>query len=88
LPGLRFTRRQAEAEAICLSTEFVSDLPDAASSRCIGAYADEMAPKSRSTKIPVVWVVGFVFHPPEVVMDGGELFVTVDLETKVVAIRE
>jgi hypothetical protein len=35
----------------------------------------------------MAWVVGFVFQPPEVVM-GGELFVSVDLETKAVAIRE
>jgi hypothetical protein len=30
----------------------------------------------------------FVRHPPEVVMDGGELFVAVDLETKTASIRE
>jgi len=88
LPRLRYTRAQAEAEAILLATEFVSGLPGAVSGRCTGAHPDRMAPMSGSTKHPVVWVVIFAFHPPEVLMDGGELSLTVNLETKIVSIRD
>jgi hypothetical protein len=88
LPRLRFTREEAEAEATRLAIEFVAGLPGAASGRCTRTYPDSMAPTSRSSKHPVAWVVVFIFHPLEVRMDGGELFVTVDLETKAVAIRE
>jgi hypothetical protein len=36
----------------------------------------------------IMVVLAFVFHPPEVIMDGGELFVTVDLQAGAVATRE
>jgi hypothetical protein len=67
-----------------LATEFVAAMPGAESARCIGASAGLFTPRSASSKHPVVWSVGFVFHPPDVVMDGGELFVSVNLETKTV----
>ncbi len=88
MPRLRFTRAEAEAEATRRATQLVSGIPGAASSRCIGAIPDPLAPRGRSTKHPVSWIVAFVFHPPEVIIDGGELFVAVDLETGAVAIRE
>ncbi len=87
MPRLGFTRAEAEAEAVRLATEFVAGLPGAASARCIGASADRSRSRSATGKHPVAWSVGFVFHPPGVVMDGGELFVAVDLETKVVTTR-
>jgi hypothetical protein len=57
-------------------------MPGTESARCIGAFADAFTQRSASSKHPVVWSVGFVFHPPDVVMDGGELFVAVNLETR------
>jgi len=86
---LRFTRTEAEAEATRLASELVAVLPGASSVQCVGAYPDTTAPRSHSSKHPVNWSVVFKApQPPGVVMDGGELFVTVNLETKVVAIRE
>lgn len=88
MPRLRFTRAEAESEAIRLATEFVAALPRSAPGRCIGAYPDRIAPKGRGSKHPVNWDVGFVFHPPGVAYLGGEVFVMVDLETQAVATRE
>jgi hypothetical protein len=83
MPRLRFTREEAEAEATRLATEFVSGMAGAECARCLGAFPDRMMPKTSSSKHPVVWVVAFVFHPPDVIVDGGEIFVTVNLQTKV-----
>lgn len=88
MPRLRFTRAGAEIEAIRLATAFVATMPGAGYARCIGAVADPFAPRSTSSKHPLVWSVRFVFHPPGVVMDGGELFVAVNLETRAVTTRE
>jgi hypothetical protein len=46
-------------------------------------------PRSRNSKHPVAWLVVFAFDPPEgSVMDGGELFVAVNLDSGTVVIRE
>jgi hypothetical protein len=87
MPRLRFTREEAEAEATRLATEYVRGLPGAESMRCVRAHPDSMAPKSRTSKHPVVWKVVFVFHDSTVLMDGGELFVSVDLETEAVSLK-
>jgi hypothetical protein len=88
LPRLRFTLKEAEAEATRLAAEFIAARPGYSSARCKGAVPDRCAPRSRSSKHPLTWLVCFVFHPPEVIMDGGELFVAVNLETGVVTIKE
>jgi hypothetical protein len=88
LPRLWFTRAEAQAEAKRRATEFVAGLPGGASARYIGASPDPFAHRSRCTKHSVSWVVAFKFHPPEMIMDGGDLLVTVDLETGAVAARE
>jgi hypothetical protein len=87
LSRLRFTIAEAEREATRLATEFVAGLPDTEAARCIGTVPDPFAQKSARTKHPTVWIVTFVFHTPDVVVDGGELSVTVDLETRAVEIR-
>jgi hypothetical protein len=87
LARLRLTREQAAAEATRRATAFIATLPISLSARCIGARPDTLAPRSNASKFPVVWSVGFVFHPPEVVMEGGELFVSVNLETESVGIE-
>jgi hypothetical protein len=86
---LRFTRADAEAEATRLALEFVAGLPGCGSDRCVGAFPDTSAPRSRASKHPVAWLV--VFKAPQlagVVMDGGEMFVSVNLQTNAIAIRE
>ena len=89
MPRLRFTRAEAEAEAIRLATAFVASLPGAESEQCVGAVPDSMAAPSRSSKHPVAWIVIFkASQPSGVMMDGGELFIVVNLETNRVAIRD
>jgi len=87
---LRFTRDEAECEAKRLATEFVAGLSNANGAQCRSVSPDGWAPKRRSSKHPVAWVVVFVFPPsdPHVVQDGGELFISVDLESKAVSTRE
>ena len=88
LSRLRLTREEMAAEATRLATAFVKTLPESQSARCIGAHPDTFAPKSSSSKFSVVWTVGFVLHPPDVVVDGGELLVSVDIEKQSATIRE
>jgi len=86
MPRLRFSREEAEAEARRLATEFVSCLPGVERLQCRSAMPDGLEPKSSASKHPVAWIV--VFAPcqsHEVVMDGGELFVKVNIETKAVS---
>lgn len=86
---LRFTRTEAETQAKRLASDFVSGLPWASSYRCVHAHPDTTVPKSGASKHPVAWVVMFKSpDPPGVVVDGGELFVTVNVETNAVAIAE
>jgi hypothetical protein len=86
---LRFSRAEAEAEATRLASEYVAGLAGTSTVRCIRAYPDATALRSHNSKHPVAWLVVFkASQPPGVVVDGGELFVAVDLDTGAVAIRE
>ena len=88
MPRIRLTREEMRDEAIRLASEFVAQLPYAESARFKGAGPDTSSPTSDASKFPIVWNVAFVFHPPDVVMDGGELFVTVNVETGAVTLCE
>lgn len=86
---IRFTREQAQDEAARRASDFVSGLPNYAGLRLHGTHPDTTMPQSRNSKHPAAWLVVFAFDPPDCrVMDGGELFVAVDLESGAVAIRE
>ncbi len=87
---LRFTREQAQREAERRASEFVCGLPNCAGVRLWGAHPDRTVPQSRSSKHPVAWVVVLASDPPDGggLMDGGEMFVAVDLESGGVAVRE
>lgn len=86
---LRLTREQAQHEAARRALEFVSGLPNCAGVKLLSAYPDTTTPRSRSSKHPVAWLVVFSFDLPNgAILDGGELFVAVDLESGAVAIRE
>jgi len=86
---IRFTRAQAQNEASRRATEFVSELPSCTGFRLRGAHPDTTMPKSQSSKHPIAWLVVFGLDQPDgSVMDGGELFVAVDLESGAIAIRE
>jgi hypothetical protein len=88
LPRLRFTREEAEAEAKRLAEEYVAELPGLTPTRFVRTYPDRTVPRSGDSKHPVTWVALFEFsHAPGEVVDGGELFVVVNLATKAASIR-
>ena len=89
MPRLRYTRAEAEAEATRRATALIARTPGLSSCRCIRALPDPFAPAGHASKHPVAWVVLFAAPlPPGHVIDGGELFVNVNLETGVVTFRE
>jgi len=83
---LRYTRAEAEAEAARLATGYVQALPDAGDAKLHHVSPANFAPMSNASKFPVIWSAVFVFPTPAgATVDGGELIVTVNVETKVVA---
>ena len=84
---LRFTLEEMENVAIRLAIEHMRSVDPSGSSLCLGAVPDKGAPKSRCSKHPVVWSVGFVWHAPEVVLDGGDLWVQVNVETQSAVVK-
>lgn len=79
---LRYTLAEAEEEAVRLAVDAIKQIPNTANARLLGASPLASAPQSSSSKFPVSWNVVFVFHSPEVVMDGGEMMFDVNIETK------
>jgi hypothetical protein len=84
----RYSRAEAQAEATRRAAEFVSGRPDRDEWRHSGTIPDSLSPPSQACKHPMGWVAVYAPIPPDGgVMDGGELFVAVDLESGVVAVR-
>ena len=80
---LRCTLEQAKAEAIRMATEFLQTTPAATTHRFFNAAPDDSPPKVDSGKIPAVWLVMFSWIPSDgEVIDGGEVFVRVNIQTK------
>jgi hypothetical protein len=78
---LRYSLLEAQAEATRRAEEFIAGRPDRYMFQLRGAGPDPLAPPSRASKHPVAWIVAFAPGPPAVrEIDGGELFVAVDLE--------
>ncbi|VTS06829.1 unnamed protein product [Tuwongella immobilis] len=85
---LRYTLAEAREEATRRAEAFVADRPDRDQFRLRGARPDSLVPPSRASKHPVAWVVVYARIPPDGgVIDGGELFVAVDLERGTVGLR-
>ena len=85
---LRFTREEAQQEATRLATAFVQGQRQLPPLRWISTTAAHEEPKREASKHPVVWNVMFaLIPPPGATIDGGELDIVVDLETKSAAIR-
>ena len=86
---LRYSRAEAEAEATRRAEAFVADRPDRDQWRHRGTVPQTGVPSGRASKHPVAWVAAFAPVPPDgSVIDGGELFVAVDLESGAVEVRE
>jgi len=86
---LRYSLMQAQAEATRRAETFVADRPDREQLRHRATHPDSLVPPSQASKHPVAWVVVFERGPPSGgVIDGGELFVAVDLERGTVGLRQ
>lgn len=79
---LRYSREEAQAEAVRWAKAFIAEWPDGGQWRFLRAFPNSLAPTSETSKHPVAWFVLFAPVPPEDgVVDGGELWVAVDLES-------
>ncbi|MDB5389592.1 MAG: hypothetical protein JWM11_5238 [Planctomycetaceae bacterium] len=85
---LRYSFEGALARAEQLAKEFAGRQTWGPLARCVGAAPAALEPQGSCSKHPTVWHVCFVFHAPDVAMDGGELFVLVDLETEAVSVLD
>ncbi len=86
MPRLRYNLAEARDAAIRLAAAYVAKLPGANKIEFSDASASPMAPHSNSSKHPVIWSVCYrpIRSNPNVVVDGGELLLNVDIEAKTV----
>jgi hypothetical protein len=82
---LRCTKEEAKAEAIRIATEFEHAHPNWKSFHLLSATPDNSPPRADSGKIPAVWSVVFVPRISGATIDGGELFICVNVQTKTAA---
>lgn len=87
MPRIRFTLDESRAEATRLASEYVKTQKWFNQARFKGINPSLFAHKSPSSKFPVEWRAVYVFHGPDEIVDGGELFLDVNIETKVVKAR-
>jgi hypothetical protein len=85
---LRYSLAEAQAEATRRAEVFVADRADRDQWLLRGAAPNTLVPPSQASKHPVAWVVIYAPVPPEGgAIDGGELFVAVDLELGTISLR-
>ena len=84
MPRLRFTYDDAKARAEQLAIAFAATQDWGDRTRLDGAGPEPLVRQGKSSKHPTVWSMRFVSHRPDAVVDGGDLFVVVDLETRIV----
>ena len=86
---VRLSRAEAHGEATRRASAFIAERDDRDNWRHISTTPDTLGPSRRAAKSPVVWVAMYAPIPPsDVVIDGGELFVVVDLESGTVGLRQ
>jgi hypothetical protein len=84
---LRYTLDEARAEAERLAKSYVTNLSGCETLELFGSNPLLSAPRSNASKHPVQWLVSFRDPPPpDAVVDGGELILDVNVESKSVAI--
>ena len=85
---LRYSLAEAQAEATRRAVAFVAARPDRSELRLRRAFPAPRVSPCRDSRHPVAWIVAFAPIPPEDgVIDGGELLVSVDLESVTVSIN-
>lgn len=85
---VRYTLAEAKAEATRRAGEFVASRPDHEQWRHVSTSPHRFGAPSSASKHPTVWLAMYAPVSAEgSVVDGGELFVIVDLELRTVRIR-
>ena len=84
---VRYSRAEAEAEVMRRAEALMASRPDRDQFSLRGAIPDGLSPLSRASKHPVVWSVVYAPILDGATMDGGELFVIVDLELSTIHVR-
>ena len=85
---VQHSKAEAQAEATRRATAFIAERDDRDYWRHISTTPDTVGPQRRTAKSPVVWVAMYApILPSAGVIDGGELFVVVDLESDTVGLR-
>ena len=79
---LRYTLAEAKQAATDIAIEALGPLNSNHPARIVSVSPDHTAPQGIASKHPTRWIVAFVCHDPEVAVDGGETFISVDLETR------
>lgn len=79
---LRYSLAQAEAEATKRAKAFIAAHPDQVPLQHRWTVPSRKEQQSAASKHPVAWIAVFQIIPPDgVVVDGGEVFVAVNLES-------
>jgi hypothetical protein len=79
---LRYSLEEAKQAATQIAIEAIGMVETDYPARLISVAPDRAARQGLASKHPTRWMAVFVCHDPEMVLDGGETFVSVDLETR------
>ena len=82
MPRLRYSLEDAKEAATEIAIEAIRGLSTFQTARLISVSPDKLSGQGHSSKHPSRWIAMFVWHDPSVILDGGETFVAVDLESK------
>ena len=79
---LRYTLDEARAAATGIAKRVIQCVDANQTARLISIRPDRMATQGLSSKHPTRGLAMFVWHDPNVTLDGGETFVAIDLESQ------
>lgn len=81
MPRLRYSFEEAREAATKIALEAILGLSTTQAARLISVSPDRLSGQGHSSKHPTRWIAMFVWHDPSIILDGGETFVAVDLES-------
>ena len=86
---LRHTLEEARLLAELLADNLVATTSWASRVHKVGTWPGSSSLQGKGSKHPTVWVVGYQTIAPEgTTIDGGEIFVEVDLESQSASFRD
>jgi len=79
---LRYSLEEAKLAASKIANDAIQGLDAFRSASLISVTPDRVVPQGTSSKHPTRWIAMYVCHDPNVVLDGGETFGVIDLESQ------